>query len=680
MTFKKTIPSYLLHLAFTVLASVYVYIYAYDFFITLGDDASLNSGLYLLVLLVAFALTAYFLHQFSKLLFKKRPHKEQHLFVVWKRVSLVLTLILLFVGGCWCVYLAENVSASETVLFRLIHIPDAAYEDYRTELYAVFMRFLLGIFGDSAEKAFLIQAGLYLAAVIFLSLSVRILAGRLAAMLSAIFMLFVPLFTGFLGSINSEVVFWLMLAAGLFAVALFASFAGNEGAGNSTVLCILVSLFSGFLTGMLVGWDVGLVFLLLFPFFLFFRGGIKPLRFLPQFLIYLCTAGVGFFVSTRGSIQGVIDFVSQIGFVLPFPIMTHTVMYFVISSLTLIAVFAFFAGRYFERVLVWMMIALYAMYIANQVTVSGVSFPGFAVLVMLILIGDSYSSLLISAAREKEEEELIARLEEEEKDWRRKKRFGTGGQEKKKANAVKKAEVVESQNAAVADAPAEAEKPEDTEAPAKAEKPEDMEAPADEEKHEDTETPAEEEKTAEADLPDEENQVSNHDNAEEEPVATIEELGGEVLYIPNGMVLPLDDEEADTALREVPLSVPDIGKLHLDRTGENKSSMQDEDISREDEALLEEVGATIAANHLIEEVGGEAAALKLIEDYNANAETNAEAVAEAAAETAAEIAPDDEVLNAADIDTKESTLVFEKDSDVDFDFDLPLVEGDDFDI
>ena len=107
---------------------------------------------------------------------------------------------------------------------------------------------------------------------------------------------------------------------------------------------------------------------------------------------------------------------------------------------------------------------------------------------------------------------------------------------------------------------------------------------------------------------------------DESTVASIEELGGEELFIPNGMVLPMDDDEIDTEPREVPLPMTEIGKLSLDRTGSKLNTLQEEETRQEDEALLQDVDATIAVNRMIEEVGGEAEAIKIIEEFNASSE------------------------------------------------------------
>ena len=353
MVFKKHIGSYIGLVLFAASCLLCIFMYAKEFFTVIAGDekSALFACAYAVALIIITLIIALILRKLSKALYLKKNKaalKAERGTLNWDSISIALSVIIFGAGAFAAFFSREN---GKELNFRL------------------FSAFLMII-------------------------AIRTLGGRLCSVISGAVMLFFPVCTSV--SHETETMFWLIASAGMLAAAMYARYSSDPDLNYHMVLKISISIFSGFFTGVFLGWESGLIFLLLIPLFSLGLRRVSLARSIVFFITYLISAIFGFLICTGGDYKPFLEFLSGTFRALPNREITDVLLFLSLSSACLLSVWAFILGKNYERVVLWMFLAAYAQYAAVCVQRNDLNMQGFAVFMMCILITSSVSSLLTS--------------------------------------------------------------------------------------------------------------------------------------------------------------------------------------------------------------------------------------------------------------------------------------------
>ncbi|MBR0164884.1 MAG: hypothetical protein IJQ12_09445 [Lachnospiraceae bacterium] len=643
MAWKRWIPGYLITLLFCAAACFCTFLYASNHFITLGQMSFVYAIVYTVLSVLAAALITLLL---GGVVAKKLQERA-----LPPRLYLIVCICVFAAGGAFLFYRALTAEVTTNALYVMMatdYLEMPSNVTTSTKLYLTILSNLITMVSVTPGHIVLIQAILFLVAAVLVFFGVRLIGGKIAAVMTLAAMLFLPVFPGITDEVSDAVIFYLLLGAGLTVGGLFCYYVPDPQREYPLMLKGLIALFSGVFTGVITGWDGGLIILALLSVYVLFADLKCALRVIPFTLLYLAAFAAGFVLCAQDPAAWFAAYLAPVRLLAPLPHTTYTLVVMIVSTLSLFAPATFLVKRTHERVTFWMIAACMTMFFAAQITQSATSTSSFLVLMLIILFGTALSDLFTPYSAEKvaEEaaEEVSARREMKEELKKAKKEAAL----KKKEEAARKKE-----QKLAARAAEKAKKPDETPSPkevvalvreeiAVAEK-EAVPAQVTQTKQLEEAAPAAETKPQEEAAP-----VTETKPQEEE----------EELHVPDGMVLPLGDEEAD-ADTEVHIRFDDLpGTYSIGINRGEEKTVAEESVTEEPAAVEPAAEEPVTEEPVTEEH---------VEEEPATEEPVTE---EPATEEPATEEP-----------VTEEPAVEEEKAAVDLsDFDLPMIEGDDFDL
>ena len=402
MSFEKKIPGYVVAAVFALSGILYLGAYAHALF---ANVAAARIPLMLVVTLLAVALGA--LISFLCLYFngktKKSVAEEMTDKIKWQKIFYIAAIAIGVLGFLFrIVRIVAASDLSENAIYRAAL--NGAYSDdssggIRVQLFITILSAMIKPFGAGLKTTLVMQTILYCIAVVFVFFALWFLSGRLSAVIAAAGMLFLPVFPDSVTP-SDAVMFWLMFGAGLLVGAVFLRYAKAPDDEYPLYMKLMISVFTGLLVGIIIGWDAGLLFLLLPVVYVFFAGEAKPVKMLPLAGAFLGATVAGFFVSVASLSTWAKYYFSDVTARLPVVKESYTLLIFLVAALSLLGIAVFFCIKKHDNVTYLMLFAIFAMWIASQMTLSGVYAAGFPVLLFLALFGAGVEGLLSPESRE----------------------------------------------------------------------------------------------------------------------------------------------------------------------------------------------------------------------------------------------------------------------------------------
>ena len=402
MNFEKKIPGYVVTALFALSGILYLGAYAHAMF---ANMASGQVPLMLVITLLAIALAA--LISFLCLYVNGKTHKtvaeEMTGKIKWQRIFLIASIAVGVLGFLFrIIQIVAADDLQENAIYRAAL--NGAYSDdssggIRVQLYITILSAMIKPFGAGLKTTLVMQTILYLVAAAFVFFAVWFLCGRLSAVIATAGMLFLPVFPD-AKTPSDTVMFWLMLGAGLLVGAVFLRYAKEPADEYPLYMKLMISVFTGLLVGIIIGWDGGLLLLLLPVVYVFFTGMPAPLKALPLAGAFFGATVAGFFVSVASLSTWAKYYFSDVALRLPLVKESYTVLVFLVAALSLLGISAFFCLKKHESVTYMMLFGIFAMWIAAQMTLSGVYAAGFPVLIFLALFGTGLEGLLSAESRD----------------------------------------------------------------------------------------------------------------------------------------------------------------------------------------------------------------------------------------------------------------------------------------
>ena len=402
MNFEKKIPGYVVTGLFALSGILYLGAYSYALF---ANVAAGRVPLMLVVTLLAVALAA--LITFLSLYFngktKKSVAEELTDKIKWQKIFIVAAIAVGVLGFLFrIIQIVSAGEVQENAIYRAAL--NGAYSDdssggIRVQLYITILSAMIKPFGAGIKTTLVMQTFLYLIAAAFVFFALWFLGGRLSAVIATAGMLFLPVFPD-AKTPTDAVMFWLMFGAGLLVGAVFLRYAKEPDEEYPLYMKLMISVFTGLLVGIIIGWDAGLIMLLLPVGFVFFLEKVKPKKVLPLAGAFLAAVIAGFFVSVASLSTWAKYYFSDVTLRMPIVKESFTALIFLTAALSLLAIAVFFCLKKKEHVTYLMLFAAFAMWFASQMTLSGVYAAGFPVLLFLALFGAGLEGLLSPESRD----------------------------------------------------------------------------------------------------------------------------------------------------------------------------------------------------------------------------------------------------------------------------------------
>ncbi|MBQ6734226.1 MAG: hypothetical protein IJR00_04865 [Lachnospiraceae bacterium] len=395
MQWKKGIAGVVVTVLFAALNILYIWVYATDFFAAQRDRAGIFSGVYLAMALVAAVLLTWLCKRLMPRVREMNLADESvRKYSVWVSVAAVT-------AGCiYLLYSAYRAPAENNVLYHVAvnrsMQADMSLDIYQTRerLYIVIIGSLMQLTGTTARAASIAQVLLYIIAAMMMFTAVRILAGRVTSVIAVIAMFFFPMFSDMALLDGEDVIFWLLLSAGMLASALFAKFAADIGKEYPPTIKFVTAAFTGLFIGMVIGWDGGLFLLVLIPVYVFFLPRVRIRQIALLFVTLLIGIAFGYVLCVTAPGEWWLHHFSAFTLEMPRALTVRIGWFLALVSLGLLSVGAFFVRKKRENITLWMIFCVYAAFFAQHIAESGVSSPAFTALVYIVLLGVSVTTLL----------------------------------------------------------------------------------------------------------------------------------------------------------------------------------------------------------------------------------------------------------------------------------------------